>query len=168
MDANKVLSPEEAAILEQYYRSMYKRMYSFAVNYLRDHGLAEVAVQEAFCVASRKFSELQSSPNPKGWLYEALKYTMRQVKRDRQRCLERWVPLEMADEKPVEDEPGCGLDFKGNADLKLLRHFCVEGYSLSEIAKEQSCSVPAMKMKILRAKRRLRKDPDILDLKDFE
>lgn len=163
-----VLSPEEMEIIEQYYRAEYENMLRFATHILHDENLAQVAVQETFVVASRKFSSLTGSPRPVGWLYNVLKNVIRQISRERQAMLARFVELSLTTEPSAEMEPLSQLDISKNEDLKLLNRFHVEGYSLEEIAKELGISVPALKMRLSRAKKRLREDPEIKKLKNFK
>lgn len=52
-------------------------------------------------------------------------------------------------------------------DMQLLeRYFCC-GMSLKELAEEKKISVGAIKMRIKRAKERLRKDEIVKNLKEF-
>jgi DNA-directed RNA polymerase specialized sigma24 family protein len=111
--------------------------------------------------ASRKFSEFQGSPKPTGWLYNTLKNKIREIRHDRQNALKRIVSLDSAKELSVELETPRFMEMDENEDLKLLRHFYIEGFSLQEIAKEHGCTIAAIKMKIYRAKKRLKKDPRV-------
>lgn len=162
-----VLSPEEMAGLERYYRAEYASMLKFSICTLHDENLAQVAVQETFVIASRKYSELTGSQKPVGWLYNVLKNVIRQIIRERKAMLERYVELSPTNDPSVEMEQICCLDVNKNDDLRLLSRFYVEGYSLEEVAKELKISVPALKMRMCRAKKRLREDPEINDMKNF-
>jgi DNA-directed RNA polymerase specialized sigma24 family protein len=75
--------------------------------------------------------------------------------------LKRIVSLDSAKELSVELETPRFMEMDENEDLKLLRHFYIEGFSLQEIAKEHGCTIAAIKMKIYRAKKRLKKDPRV-------
>ncbi len=165
--AEPVLSPEEMEILEQFYRAEYESVLRFATCTLHDENLAQVAVQETIVVASRKCSDLTKSPRPVGWLYNVLKNVIRQISRERQTMLARFVELSPTTEPAAEMEPSSHLDVNKNDDLKLLNRLYVEGYSLEEIAKELGIRVPALKMRISRAKKRLRENPEIKNLKNF-
>ncbi len=166
MLAEKSLSSEEAKIIEQYYKDNYVILLKYAYHILHDQSLAEVAVQETFVVASRRVDKLIESERPVGWLFNTLKYIIKDMERDRAAVLQRCVSLEAAvsrAEKTYEPEE---LD-ENDRDLALLRRFYVDGYRLSELAAELQTTVPALKMRIYRAKKRLREDPRIKDLKDF-
>lgn len=163
-----MLSPEETTVLEQYFRAEYQDMLRFARVTLKDENLAEVAVQDTFVIASLKFQDLTGSPNPVGWLYNVLKNTIRAHKRERRRMLERCVAWEGLQEPSAEMPPVGELDMEKSADLRLLARLYIQGYSLEEIAADMGITVPALKMRMSRARKRLREDPDIKNLKNFE
>lgn len=163
-----MLSPEENEILEQYYRQEYEDLFKFACYSLSNKNLAEVAVQDTFVIASKKFSDFIRSPNPVGWLFNTLKNNVRQLKRERQKALDRYVTLEAIQELSAEMPPIATMDVSKSADLQLLSRFYVQGYSLEEIAATLGITVPALKMRINRAKKRLRENPEIKKLKNFE
>lgn len=162
------LTPAQAAILEKYFYQEYKSMYYFALSVLRDESKAEVAVQDTFITASEKISDLVSSPNPVGWLYNVLKYKMLELRRSEQKENSRAVPLDDVQELSVNMDPPSALDVEKSEDLKLIRKFYVDGYSLKDLSKEMKVSMSAVKMRIKRAKNRLRDDPYIQSLKDFK
>lgn len=163
-----MLSPEENEILEQYYRQEYEDLFKFACYSFSNKNLAEVAVQDTFVIASKKFSDFIRSPNPVGWLFNTLKNNVRQLKRERQKALDRYVTLEAIPELSAEMPPIATMDVSKSADLQLLSRFYVQGYSLEEIAATLGITVPALKMRINRAKKRLRENPEIKKLKNFE
>lgn len=162
-----MLAPEEIEVLEYYYQQEYKDMFKFAYRLLKDEHIAEVAVQDTFLIASNKIKKLCDSPNPRGWLYNTLKNAIRHLQRERQRMLERCVDFDSAQEPFTEMPPIASLDISKNADLQMLAQFYVNGYSLEEIAAHMGISVPAVKMRINRAKKRLRANPEIKNLRNF-
>ena len=163
-----MLLPEEKQIIEQFYRQEYESMFKLACYSLNDQNLAEAAVQDAFLIASTKFDKFTSSPNPTGWLYNVLKNNIRELRRERQKILTRFVSLDDVPELSVNIPYIDSINAKKDADLQLLSRIYVDGYSLREIADELSISVPALKMRINRAKKRLRKNPEIRNLVEFE
>ena len=163
-----MLLPEEKQIIEQFYRQEYESMFRLACYSLNDQNLAETAVQDAFLIASTKFDKFTSSPNPTGWLYNVLKNNIRELRRERQKILTRFVSLDDVPELSVNIPYIDSINAKKDADLQLLSRIYVDGYSLREIADELSISVPALKMRINRAKKRLRKNPKIRNLVEFE
>ena len=149
------LTPEQSAQLEQLYRAEFNNMLRFASVLLSDDSLAETAVQESFLIAARKFDSLIASPSTVGWLYNTLKFVVKQMRRERQTMLARSVPLEDAPELSVEDEIST-LDTK-NEDIQLLKRFYIDGFTLKELAAEFGITVPAMKMRLSRARKRAKK-----------
>ena len=75
-------NPDEDQIA-QLYTLMYERMLSYAKVVLLDHGLAEEAVQNTFCIACMKPNEVSASNNPNGWLMVTLQNVIRNMKRER-------------------------------------------------------------------------------------
>ena len=160
------LSPEESDALEQLYRSEFTRMLRIARYSLKNDNLAETAVQETFVTAARKIGTLLSSPNPTGWLYITLNYTIKQLQRERLVAIQRFVSLEDAPEQSQDDNEPDGIVLESNEDLRLFKRYYLEGYSLKELAAELGISVPALKMRITRARKRLKSDKTILEMKN--
>lgn len=167
MIEEKCLTSEESDLIEQYYKAHYKILFKCAYHRLHDRGRAEVAVQETFLIASKRVDELKKSEKPIGWLFRTLGYTIKSMERDRAAVLAHCVPLEDT-ELSTEDAPA-PEEYSGNdPDWALLRRFYVEGYSLAELAAEENTTVAALKMRLYRARQRLRNDPQIKNLRNFE
>jgi RNA polymerase sigma-70 factor (ECF subfamily) len=149
------LTPEQSQQLEKLYRAEFNNMLRFAAVLLSDDTLAETAVQETFLIAARKFVILSDSPSPVGWLYNTLKFVVKNMRRERQRMISRFVPLEDAPELSAVDEIST-LD-GDNEDIRLLKRFYIDGWSLRELAAEAGIAVPAMKMRLSRARKRAKK-----------
>ena len=159
------LSQKDAELIAQYYRDHFDHLYKYALRLLRDTSCAEVAVQETFLIATRRIDKLRESERPVGWLYQTLKYVIKAMERDRAEVLLHCVSLDDVVVSGEELEVPEALD-ENLPDLKLLKRFYVDGYKLSELAKEYGTTVPALKMRISRAKKRLREDPNIKKLRD--
>lgn len=149
------------ATLEKYYRDEYSDMLSFAAYMLNSHSLAEVAVQETFVTALNNMDKLAASEKPVGWLYNTLKNVIRHIRRDVNRVTSTLISLEDAPETASESfDSDTYLTLIGtekSEDLSLLTQFYVYGYSLKELAEQYNVSVGTIKMRIKRAKERLRK-----------
>lgn len=160
LEAQK-LTPEQQAILGAYYRELYPKMLRSATAALANRSMAEVAVQDTFRIAAEKFAVLSRSDHPTGWLYATLRNCIKEARRVHNATLSRYVAWSM-DCEPAEEMPlPSSLDLERNEDLKLLARMHVEGYSLEEIAAELGISIAALKMRMYRAKKRLREDPDL-------
>lgn len=111
-------------------------------------------------MAALRFREkLKASEKPAGWLYRALQYSIKHIQRERRALLLHTLPL---DTVPEEDTARCddydltedGLN--AGEDMRLLRAFYVQGYSIRELAEREGISVGACKMRMKRARERLR------------
>lgn len=145
--------------LERYFRGEYSQMLSVASYALNSQALAEVAVQDTFVIALENINKPTASPSPVGWLYNVLKNVIRHMHRDQQAMLKHFVSLE--DTPEVEDmtaiyEEEFVINEKNNPDLEMLIQFYIQGYSIKELAEKYGISVGACKMRIKRAKIRLK------------
>ena len=167
MKAGNRLTTEESELIERYYRENYELLFKYAYHILKDPHSAEVAVQETFEVAARRIDKLTESENPIGWLFVVLKYKIMTIERKRDARMQHCVSLDdaTARAKAMPEPEELAED---DEDIALLLRYYVEGYSLRELAAEQHITVPAIKMRIYRAKKRLRKNPKIKNLRNFE
>lgn len=150
---------ERLKLLEAYYRNEYAEMLSTASYMLNNSALAEVAVQDTFVIALENIDKLTASPSPVGWLYNVLKNNVRHMRRDQQAMLKRFVSLDDAPEVEAVDAGHKAKFFineNKNPEMELLIKFYIHGYSLKELAHEYGISIGACKMRIKRAKTRLK------------
>ena len=65
---------------DRFFTAMYldrrKSLLEYAESNLHNHALAEEAVQQAFEIAWRKIDDFQSSPNPEGWIFNAVRFVV--------------------------------------------------------------------------------------------
>lgn len=168
MSLKRPLSPEESALLEQLHREQYGHLYKTAQSILENPHLAHDIVQDTFVYASEHIEELMKSPKPGGWIYRAMRYLIQHAIRTRNRLLARNVPLEnIHNLSSGEDDFALNELDTENKDIQMLIRYFEYGYSIQEIANELGVSVPAAKMRIQRAKKRLQNDPKTKDLKNF-
>ena len=114
-------------------------------------GRAEDVVQELFYITYRKIEEIKADKNPKGWLYTALNYKIKEILReDRQwtKCLLLLPPEELVD--PPEIEEMSQLIPKD--DYLLLRHLYIDGYSYDELCEKLGCTRSCLAMRVHRIK----------------
>ena len=78
------MNPEYSAQIEKLYLEMYDMMICYARCSFAEESLAEEAVQNTFQIACQKPDQLCESVNPKGWLVNTLKFTIRNMKRSRE------------------------------------------------------------------------------------
>ena len=118
------MHPEYNKKIEQLYLEMYDMMLSYARCSFAEESLAEEAVQETFIIACQKPEQLCQSANPKGWLVNTLKFTIRNMKRNRDNLQQLLSKVEQndtflysEDRLPLELEYG---DLSNTEDFKLL------------------------------------------------
>ena len=80
------MNPEYSQRIEQLYLEMYDMLITYARCSFAEESLAEEAVQETFKIACQKPDQLCESINPKGWLVNTLKFTIRNMKRSREKA----------------------------------------------------------------------------------
>ena len=78
------MNTEQSEIIEQLYLEMHDMLICYARSALEEDGLAEEAVHETFYIACQKPEQLCGSPNPKGWLVQTLKFTIKNMTIDKQ------------------------------------------------------------------------------------
>ena len=148
--------------IEVFYLEMYDQLFLYAQNALKNESLAEEAIQETFRIVCTKPEDLLSSPNPKGWIINTLKYTMQNMRRNRDRTnallnqylatytsdafSENRIPLEVTYENVAHSE-----------EFRLIKEMAVEGKSHLEMAQSRGISVDACKKRVQRAKEFLRR-----------
>jgi DNA-directed RNA polymerase specialized sigma24 family protein len=90
------MDEEQRQFIESLYLEMYNKLIVFASCAFPEEGLAEEAVQETFRIACQKADQICDSENPRGWLVNTLKFTIRNMRRSResgQQLLSRFPPL---------------------------------------------------------------------------
>ena len=153
---------EQSRFIEQLYKEMYDMLITYARCALQEDALAEEAVQETFRIACQKPESLQESPNPKGWLVNTLKNTIRNIKHNRataQRILTQYLELRIDEDSYSEDKLSLVAlyeDIANTEEFKLLKEFAVDGRSHLEMAKSRGITVAACKKRLQRAKESLR------------
>lgn len=145
------------------YHEMYGRMFAYAYALLQDRGLAEEAVQDAFCILCVKADEALDKENPRGWLMRVLQNVIRNRNRQRaamNRLIMQTIQVENLDEMLVYDEEDVDLlyeDLATHNDFQLLKRIVLEGCTMLEAAEEYGITVEACKKRVQRVKALLRK-----------
>lgn len=145
-------------LIDQIFLSDYKNMELFSYSKLRDHQLAETAVQEAFLLALEHYEKFSSSEDPVGWLYEAVRYISLHIFRERQYLLLHTVALSDVPDSSIEHidtYPLLPREIRESPEMKLLWEFYVAGYSARELAEKYDLELGACKMRIFRARQKL-------------
>jgi len=162
--AVKVGEPWDQAV-EKLYKAMYPALYVYAARVLENGGLAEEAIQEAFCIACAKRKQFLDSRNPHGWIMLTLKHVMQNMRR-RQAKLKSVGPLEegMCFEAEPSELMSIDLlfgDVSGSEDFRLLKRIALDRYTIVELSRELGVSVEACKKRVQRARKRLRQQLEL-------
>ena len=157
------MTDEERQFLEQLYIDMFGVLSQYANSILGNIALAEEAVQETFRIACLNPDKVMNSPNPKGWLFNTLKYTIRNSQRSRDRANRLLVEyllnhgnLTEISENQISLEVAFD-DMADREEFQLLKEYAIEGKSQIEMAKERGISVDACKKRVQRARNTIRK-----------
>ena len=167
MAKEKVVNEEHLQLIEKYFQSEYADMLSFAYYLLNNRSMAEVAVQETFVTALVNIEKFAASPSPVGWLYNTMKYKIKHMNRDKQRLITKFVPMDDVTESQLASTDDTRYEFSlsvDDSDMKLLIQFYVQEYSIKELAREYGITSGACKMRIKRAKERIKNKRDYLDI----
>lgn len=159
------LSNNQREDIEKLYQDMFYSMLVYAQNVLNEHAIAEEAVQDTFRIACAKAEKLLSSPNPKGWLLNTLKYVIKNSIRSRaylNRLIIASIDFDenISFDKEYKDDLKIDLlfsDLADDEDYKLIKKIALDKCSILEISEEYGISVEACHKRIQRAKKRLKK-----------
>ena len=157
------LMEEERNFLRGLYQNHYRALFDYACHLGIGREAAEDYVQDAFAAAIRHIEDIKTSSSPGRYLKQALKnvigYRLRSMRYalKLQRMLQDGA--EQAQDEPYADALQPETLYGGSvsdADLRLLIRFYLEGWSQRELSQELGISEDACKMRIKRAKERLR------------
>lgn len=149
--------------IEAFYLELYELLLIYARNALDNESLAEEAVQETFRIVCTKPEDLLSSPNPKGWIVNTLKYTIQNMKRSRDKAnalLTQYLAANSSSGAYSEDQISLEAVYENVAyseEFQLIREMAVEGKSHLEMAQSRGISVAACKKRVQRAKELLQR-----------
>ena len=148
--------------IERLYFELFEQMRIYANSALENEALAEEAVQETFRIACMKPEQLCDSPNPRGWLFNTLKYVIQNTRRIRNRAIN--LLAEYTAHREVS--PGWKIDaidpdilyedVTKSEEYQLLKAFALEGRSLLELAQARGITLNACKKRLQRAREMLK------------
>ena len=155
------MDPKHSEQIETLYLEMYDMMICYARCSFKEESLAEESVQNTFQIACQKPDQLCESVNPKGWLVNTLKFTIRNMKRSRESA-RQLLSLMGQDESVAYSEDRLPLqliyeDISDSEEFKLLVEMAIEGKSHLEMATARGISVDTCKKRVQRAKEILQK-----------
>lgn len=157
------LNTEQHAFIKALYLEMYDMMKGYAFSALKNESRAEEAVQEAFQIACQKPDALMNSPNPRGWMTNTLKNTVRNanysLNRDK-RLLAAYLATQSPQVAVTGNRVSLEIEYGDMVHLeeyKLLEDMVLKGKSQLEMAEERGISLVACKKRVQRAKETLKK-----------
>ena len=157
------MTSDQRRRIEAFYLEMYELLFIYARNTLGNDSLAEEAIQETFRIVCQKPEDLLSSPNPKGWIINTLKFTIQNIKRSRDRAnilLTQYIAAHSSSVAFSEDRISLEVTYENVAhseEFQLIKDIAVEGNSHLEIAQTRGITVAACKKRVQRAKEFLRR-----------
>ena len=157
------MTAEQSKKIEELYLELFDKLKVYARSSLESDSLAEEAIQETFRIACQKPEHVCSSPNPQGWIFNTLKFTIRNIKSSRasaKQVLERYLLLQEGELVFSEDKLSVEINYEDIADteeFRILKELVIEGKSHEEIARARGINVNACKKRVQRAKEKLQK-----------
>ena len=157
------MTAEQDRFFTAIYLERRKSLLEFAESKLHNHAMAEEAVQQAFEIACRKIEDFQSSPNPKGWIFNAVRFVVSNVA-SRQRTERRVIvpvdeyrpDLVVAPAEPLPLRVHFG-ELVDSPQFRIVYEMEIQGRTLAEIAKDLGISESACKKRAERARKDLQK-----------
>ena len=150
---------------EEYFQKLYEETYDEILRYVSklywyDAAMVEDILQETYLILYRKITEVMRHENPTGWIKMTAKYVTYHVL-ERNHAVEEILSQYQADTavspEKLLDEYKDLRKFLTEKELKLIRRYYEEGYSLDELAQEYRISKPALKMRIHRVVKKIRR-----------
>lgn len=152
------MTEDQRARIGELYIQMYAMLMAYAQAALGQDALAEEATQNTFRIACEKADTLLSSPNPKGWLVNALKFSIASIRSSRraaQRLMEEYQEAAQLKAQFSEDVVPVEMlyeDLSHTEEFQLLTEYAIEGRSHKEMAQSRGISVSACRKRVQRAK----------------
>ena len=157
------MTAEQDRFFTAIYLDRRKPLLEYAESNLHNHALAEEAVQQAFEIACRKIEDFQSSPNPQGWIFNAVRFVVFNMA-SRQRT-ERRVIAPVDEYRPdlvaapADPLPLCVRfgELVDSPQFRIVYEMEIVGRTLAEIAIDLGISEVACKKRAERARKYLQK-----------
>ena len=151
---------EQKEIIDKLYREHRAAFLRYAKHRLGSDTAAEIAVQDAFVTALNKPEELLASQSHVGWIYRVIDNKIMHMIRDKTAMMSHfggYIDHDFPQAATVDYYSVIDDSTLASEEYRLLKRFYADGYRLKEIAAEQGLSLGACKMKIKRAREKLRK-----------
>lgn len=147
--------------IEDLYQELFDKLMVYARSGLNNEALAEEAVQETFRIACQKPESVCNSPNPQGWIFNTLKFTIQNIRSNQasaKHILESYRHFYSDELIYTENQLSIDVMYANIAnteELQILIEMAIEGKSHAEMAAKRGISVNACKKRVQRAKETL-------------
>ena len=152
------LSEAQRAFLNHIYIAMYSTIYHYAIAAVQNEHLAQEIAQIVFTKACNDPESIMASPRPNGWLVKALRHTLQEYYRERDRAVELTERSAMVS-PTVHRDDYFDVEYSDILDpeeMKLLRLVDVEGFSTREAAETFGIAEAACRKRLQRSREKLR------------
>lgn len=163
------LTGEQRRYIQELFDEMQKKLYNYALRYLKNEDLAMDVLQETFLTVCEKPDETINSDSPQGYVFNTLKNMIRSELREITKA-NRWFVQENYNNDGEEREPVINrvpaeesyffnaeyADAVKEDDYKILKLVDVDGFSIAEAAEELGISKENCKKRVQRARERMK------------
>lgn len=150
---------------EEYFQKLYEDTYDELLRYVSklywyDAAMVEDILQETYLILYRKIKEVMKHENPVGWVKTTAKFvTYRAL--DKNHAVKEILSQNQIDIAANPDELLDEYDdirqFLSEKELLLIRKYYEDGYSLEELSKVYGISKSALKMRIHRVVKKIKR-----------
>lgn len=158
------IEPNQEKFIHKLFLDTYRSLYAYALAVLRDPQRAEELVQDVFLLAIEKADVVISSPNPKGWLFRAVKNQLRHEYRVRQRMRKLCCSLEALPEQSHPAAPDAySLELQAlrtqftPEEWDMLQRAYIRQERIADIAAAYGISYDACRKRLYKLKARARR-----------
>lgn len=158
------IEPNQKKFIQKLFQDTYRGLYAYALASLRDPQRAEELVQDVFLLAIETADALLRSPNPKGWLFRAVKNQLRHEYRAQQRLKKLCCSLEALPEQNHPAAPDVyELELQAlraaftPEEWDMLQRAYIRQERIADIAAAHGLSYDACRKRLYRLKARARR-----------
>jgi len=146
---------------ESIYKEYWSKIYRLCMAYVNDAGWAQDLAQDTFVIVWQQLASFRNESSIGTWIFRiATNNCLRQLERQK-RNVKQELPLNLAEEKPVDIEPQIQLLYRFIGELPELDRIIIslelEEVKQAEIAQIVGVSESNVRVKIHRIKERLTK-----------
>ncbi|HRG08994.1 MAG TPA: RNA polymerase sigma factor [Cyclobacteriaceae bacterium] len=146
---------------ESIYKEYWNKIYRLCMAYVNDAGWAQDIAQDTFVIVWQQLASFRNESSIGTWIFRiATNNCLRQMERQK-RNVKQALPLNLAEEKPVDIEPQIQLLYRFIGELPELDRIIIslelEDVKQAEIAQIVGVSESNVRVKIHRIKERLTK-----------